>query len=203
MKKYGCIIFILICSISLSGCFALGEQIFYYDSLPDYIERMSINSPGYSSVSIDHPDYFLPSRTFFKDFEYIEGEFYFYEESPFNLKSYFPARSLLVLKYDESIYPEAKEYMLENIPMAGDCFYTYGNYVFYRNKNFLDSFESIPAPDFLDWFTMACYNDEKQILCFIGFSYGPFEYRDYFEDIQGNWSSFIDEFYGEYYDFSE
>lgn len=201
MKKYGCIIFILICSISLSGCFALGEQIFYYDSLPDYIERMSINSPGYSSLSIDHPDYFLPSRTFFKDFEYIEGEFYFYEESPFNLKTYFPARSLLVLKYDESIYPEAKEYMLENIPMAGDCFYTYGNYVFYRNKNFID--DSSPS-GFPDYFVMACYNDEKQMLCFLGFYIENLKMDDkYAEDIYGNWPSFIDEYYGEYYDFSE
>jgi len=55
---------------------------------------------------------------------------------------------------------------------------------------------------------MACYNDESHILIFIGLYSGTLAGpscldEKYLNDLDNNWISFIDTYYGEYYDFSK
>jgi hypothetical protein len=51
------------------------------------------------------------------------------------------------------------------------------------------------------WFTMACYNDSKQTLVFIGFySNKELPHQDLTQE--SNWKNFIDNYYGKYYDFN-
>lgn len=185
---------------SLSGCY----QDFEKSSLEDYVEHIKIEQIGYSVYELDHPQYFLPSQTFLDDYDYLEGGFHLYEEDTFKPEKNFPSRSLLFLRYDEDTYIKAKNCMLENIPMVGDITYTYNAYSFYRNANFYNNFTAIAPPEFPHWFTMACYNDEKCILMFIGFcANNPGIEEKYYEDTEGNWRLFINTFYGEYYDFDK
>lgn len=85
--------------------------------------------------------------------------------------------------------------MQKNIPVYGKNIYKYDGYVFYENENFVEINEESYFPG---WFTMACYNDENQTLIFIGFHEGT-------QDVNtiDDWKSFIDTYYGKYYDFNK
>ena len=136
------------------------------------------------------------------DFEYIDGEYHLYEENLFNRDDslgFITSISLLWLRYDEETYFHAKECMINNIPMYEDKTYTYNSYIFYQNANFVNFQEG--KSHFPGWFTMACYNDTNHTLVFIGFYDGAHVSE---EDLkrEENWESFIDTYYGKYYDFS-
>ncbi len=187
---------IIITVTLLSSCRSSCYTDLYHDSLEEYIEQITKHNLGFSGYELDHPDYFLPSKTFINDYPYIEGVYYFEEEDPIKRKQNNPATSLLCLKYTEEVYIQAKQEMLDSIPMRGEDLYLYDDFVFYQNGNF-DGVVKFPK-----WFTMAGYNDEENILIFIGFfeySSTPNKYRD---SMKEDWVHFIDEFYGKYYDFS-
>ena len=213
LKKYiSALLIIISCFFTLSSCSVVlnDDGVVFYDieisSLQDYKDKVNRHERGYSDFEIDLPKYFLPSLSFLEDFDYTEGTYYFFE-TDFN-RLFFtneiePSKAIICLKYDENAYSQAKDFMLQEIEPYEDKFFEYGNYVFYENSNFA---EENGLKGFPLWFTMACYNDEKQTLCFLGF-YVPggttlFDEK-YLTDIDNNWEDFIDEFFGEYYDFSE
>ena len=68
MKRLVSIILIMMCSLFVVGCYQDLEK----NSLDEYILHISHNKIGYSSVEIDHPDYFLPSLTFIQVENHIE-----------------------------------------------------------------------------------------------------------------------------------
>ena len=192
MRKLLSICLLLVCVFSLSSCY----QDLYYDSLEEYAEYISQSKLGHSGVELDHPTHFLPSNSFINDFEYIDGEYNFYEEDLLRLSNT-PSISLLWLRYEEETYLCAKDYMTTHIPMHGNKIYTYNSYVFYQNANFVTLKGESRFPD---WFTMACYNDTNCTLVFIGFC-------GFGDDIpvlenDNDWKDFIDKNYGKYYNFS-
>ena len=190
---------ISILAISLTSCTRWDQ---HETSLTDYVELISWNEFGYSNYELDMPEYFLPSATFITDYDYIDGGFHMYEETVrfLRLRHDAPCTSLLWLKYDATLYYEAKKEMLTNITPYDDIEYIYGDYLFYKNTNFKDDHAALGESE---WFTMAGYNDQSQILIFIGFFDCIGIDQMYYDDLQGNWVSFIDTYYGEYYDFSE
>ena len=193
------VITFFLCVISLSSCY----QDFYYDSLGEYITRIEQRGVGYSQVEIDYPDYFLPIKTFASDFEFVDGGFHYYEEDLsreiFEGKRE-PEIAILYLRYCEDIYENAKKYMLNNIPRYGEKTYIYKDYIFYENANFI----SLHGRRFPKWFTMACYNDEKHTLMFIGFYDGyPGLSSEEQNNIEENWGNFLETYYGKYYNFDE
>ena len=205
MKKIVSIVLLLIIlCILLTGC-----GVSEIKSLVRYKERVSETTFGFSEVEIDHPKYYLPSDTFLDDYTYLEGYHYYYEEGDLNFlfnPNFMPDRSLIVLKYEETVYLQAKQCVLDNIPVFENKYYTYGNYQFYVNKNFMDKFDyTTPALPLPEWFTMVCYNDANNTIGFLGFcKHAPHQLSEkYINDLENNWASFIDEYYGEYYDFSK
>ena len=199
MKKVSICILLSVVLFVLSGC----SYVIEYDSLDEYKEFIKKNGIGHSDMGLDSPEYFLPSDTFLEDYEYLEGNYYFYENGLFNNMDQFPDRTLITLKYDNEKYYEAKEGVLKNFPQYGECFYTYNNYQFYFNKNFIDRHYDEHPPEIFHWFTMACYNDENNMVCFLGFNKTYFKDDKYLNDLDNNWEAFIDEYYGEYFDFSK
>lgn len=205
MKKDVNIILIVLYLIGLSGCY----QDLKKDSLDEYIIHINKNEHGYSETEIDHPKYFLPTTTFLEDFLYLNGFYYWREDDP--LRGVFsskvnPEISFLKLTYEENDYLEAKGEMLRNIESYNNKLYSYNEYIFYENTNFVNiKYESSHLPEH---FTMACYNDYKFTLIFIGFcsitiSARPCIDEKYINNFDENFTSFIDQYYGEYYDFSK
>ncbi len=199
-----CLLVIIACCLGLVGCYQDLEET----SLEEYILHINRNKFGYSNVGIDHPDNFLPSLTFIEDYEYIEGGYYWREEDLtrdlFKSKRQ-PEIVVLYLKYDEGMYGEAKQFMLKNI-IPNDKTYIYNDYIFYENTNFNPQNGTDKVPQF---FTMACYNDTKNVLVFIGmssgkaFTSGSLLEDKYLTDLENHWTEFIDQYFGEYYDFSQ
>lgn len=204
MKKITYSILLILIIFGLTSCCQDLEK----NSLDEYISCISKNKCGFSSKSIDYPDYFLPSSSFLDDYNYLEGNYYWRQDDP--LRGLFttkvqPEIVLLYVKYDENTYHNAKEFMLEKIKPYNNKFYIYNNYVFYENSNRikLEGTRSFPKD-----FTMACYNDENYTLVFIGLYSGTLAgpsclNKKYLNDIENNWNSFIDTYYGKYYDFSK
>lgn len=203
MKRLASIILIMMCSLFVVGCYQDLEK----NSLDEYVLQINQNKIGFSSVEIDHPDYFLPSLTFIQDYDYIDGKYYWREDDP--LRGLFttnvnPEISFLCLQYDETTYNNAKAFMLEKIEPYNNKFYEYNNYIFFENSNAIklrSSSSRIP-----EWFTMACYNDKKYSLIFIGLYSGTLAGPScldikYLENMEDNFISFLEQYYGEYYDF--
>ncbi|MBQ5761553.1 MAG: hypothetical protein IIW02_01905 [Clostridia bacterium] len=200
MKKISCLVLVFLFCLTFNSCYVDVEK----NSLDDYILCVNRSKCGFSSASVDDPKRLLPSVSFLQDYEYINGEYFMHDDDPFKegcVEEIFPTKSFICLKYSENIYYNAKEFMLEKIKPYNDKFYEYNNYIFYENSNphSDNMFSKFPTK-----FMMACYNDENHTLIFIGFSYSP-SYLDkkYLDDIEKNWISFIDTYYGELYDFSK
>ena len=176
-----------------------------YKSIDEYKERVMTSGFGFYDVEIDHPKYLLPSNNYLDEYSYLEGNYYFYENSPFCdfvMEKHKPNRYLIILKYSENIYYEAKQFVLENIPIYMEKKYSINNYQFYINKNFMDRFDKNDLPQVPKWMTMVGYNDEKSIICFLGFnnSYPKLEDK-YLNEFDNNFEDFIVQYYSEYYEF--
>ncbi|MBR2985064.1 MAG: hypothetical protein IKC58_00485 [Clostridia bacterium] len=205
MKRVIAIILLLVTlSILLTGC-----GVYEVNSLDEYKEKIAEDEYGFSEFEIDHPKYVLPSCTFLDDYIYLEGWYHFYENSLLNifpLDDHMPDRSLIILNYQEQVYVQAKQCVLDNIPVFEDKYYTYGDYQFYVNENFMYDFHGESgAPYLLYWCSMVCYNDVSNTIGFLGFHKNSLHHlpEKYINDLENNWTSFIDEYYGEYYDFSK
>ena len=174
--------------LTLTSCVDL-----HFDSLEKYKKRMEKDGVGYSNESINSAKYFLPSQTFISDYAYLEGEYHYFEEdfleAEWRIRKYYdPTTAFLRLKYSEEVYSDAKDFVLEKIPILNEySVYTYNDYVFYLNRDFR----------FPCWFTMVCYNDVNQTLIFLGYR------DDHYTPKIDNWASFIDKYFGKYHDFSK
>ena len=115
-----------------------------------------------------------------------------------------PYRAQIVLKYSDEVYLDAKSFVLEKIWPYEDKLYFYNDYNFYINLNFMMHFLPNEAPKIPKWFTMVCYNDHNKFISFLGFCGAHLKLENkYLDDFFGNFESFIDEYYGEYYNFNE
>ena len=204
MKKIISFILIICMSLSLTSCYNDLQK----NSLEEYVTQVTNSKVGYSSLSIDNPEFFLPSISFLEKYEYLQGTYVLREYDSwrhvFDQETIFPCIALLALKYDESTYEEAKKTMLEEIKPYEDKFYYYNEYNFYLNSNHFDLVDG-GKTRFPSAFTMACYNDENHTLIFMG-CYISLNYcleDEYLEDIEGNWEAFVDQYFGAYYDFSQ
>lgn len=202
MKRVILLILIVLSCFGLTGCcYVLG-----YDSLEEYKSTINSGGLGNSVYEIDHPNYFLPSLTFLDDYEYLQGNYFFYEKDVLCLceeHKNTPDRALITLKYDENVFLDAMECLNNSIPPYENIIFTYNDYVFYFNKKFMDRFVDVSCLQIPNWFTMVCYNQKKYTICFIGFHH-PLRNIDkkYVDDLENNWGSFIEQYYGEWYSFS-
>ena len=71
------------------------------------------------------------------------------------------------------------------------------------NGKFMKRFSDDKLPEIPNWFTMVSYNDLNNMICFLGFHNSYPELPDKFlNDLQNNWESFIDQYYGEFFNFN-
>ena len=223
MKRCIALLLVFAGCICLTGCtklsswlernvFTVEYEDYFENSLTDYAEHKS----RYSPCSLNAPKFFTPSFNFLKEYPYVDGTYVWRadgaRESRYsdikNATDIFPEITLLVVTYDEQTYFDAKQYMLERIQPYDDTRYTYGSYVFYENAYYREEFSTgVNGRGFPQKGTVAGYNDEKRILVFLGICtstwLGCCLPDIYLNDIENNWESFIDTYYGQYYDFSE
>lgn len=197
MKKIFVIILIIVCSICMTGCY----EDLRRENLEEYIDLVH-RGGGHSHSSLDRAEYFLPSATFFEDYDYIEGKYAWREDDPLRelfQKDVHPEITFLYLRYEEEVYINAKQCMLENIEPYNELYYEYNDYIFYENSNYIQTM----GRRFPEDFTMACYNDKKCTLIFIGFNAYTKSNKKYVDYLKNDFPMFIDTYYGEYHDFNQ
>ena len=148
---------------------------------------------------------FFPTENsdFLDMFDYVWGDYHYYESPLTIIKSPY-AKAIAVLKYEQNVYWEAKQYCLDHMYLSSTNIKEYNGYMFSENLAFAkenDSLEDGENTDFPGWFTMMAYNDSLNTLVFIGF------YCTYDDDpdaayAETDFGKFLDIFFSEYYDFN-
>ena len=126
-------------------------------------------------------------------FSYQSGDYFYLEVAPEGFGSIYD-KALLYLTYDKTIYPAAKQYAMEQLDLSEEIVEEYNCFVFYDNQN--------PYVDISPYeFNRFAYNDETNTLLFIGF-YASMEFHDEVDAYANDWGAFLENYYGEFYDFS-
>ncbi len=139
----------------------------------------------------------------FKEYNYIDGNYYFYE------KIFDSEKFLMYFKYEEEDYWKAKEYLFENFSLWDEPIKEYNDYIFYLNTYYVD-YKDLPEINenydywyygFPEEFQTYCYNDRTSTLMLIGYWNGSNkEERLLAKDEFGK---FLESVFGKYYDFNQ
>ena len=134
-------------------------------------------------------------ENFINAFDYIDGYccHFCYGKSFFSLEV--SDRALLFFKYDDETYQQAKNYVFESLELSISPVEEYNGYVFY------DNYTGSLSNDFPYSFMRFAYNDSNNTLIFIG-CYMSIGFDDNIDELSQNWGAFLNEFYGQWYDFS-
>lgn len=163
-------------------------------------------APETSSIGLS--SHLLPSETFLEDYSYVAGDYYYEDYGPFKEWE----RLLLWLQYDAEEYQRAKEFCLTEMTFReeplGDC----GKYTFYENMDYAEAAYTYSSDSdyryyiteenkiFPYVFTAFSFNDEKQILIFMGFGTGVKEKTEAEKYYDQGFESFV-KYYFPMYDF--
>ena len=177
-KKIAIAIVLFIIILSLSGC-SSGVTVTGLENFPARSDSLELHK-------------YLEPAGFLKNYEYTNGDYYYRDPGLFSLD---PVVLFLYLEYDEQTYPLAKEYMLEKTDY-NDNHQSYNGYEFYENvawireRGELDEFGNNTR--FPCYFNMIGYNDNKNILVFIGY-YG--DRAPTSKSMEQGWGVFLKEYY--------
>ena len=202
------ILLVLICGSSLISCDEFVDL--HYTSFEEYKEVANDSrgeGGGFSHIELDLSSLWLPSIYFLDDYEYIDATYSLYEEAPsrdwFEMRNK-PDISVLTLTFEKAEYEKAKEFMLDQIHPQGEEYYVYNDYYFYINHNYFNFFVPLEKYRGISHrFMMACYNDQKNILAFVGYYQGNPLSEEEVKSIEEDWASFVEEHFNPYYDFSK
>ena len=152
----------------------------------------------------------LPSDNFLDRFSYINGDYHYKLVAKSYISPETCEQAIVVLEYDQETYQRAKNHCLKVMRLSDTNKKELNGYQFIQNicmpigyaessTLYLESPESNPY-SYPEWFNMLCYNDEKQLLIFLGFQCSSVM-DDAIPEKMENWGAFLDEFYGEFFDF--
>ena len=180
--KRGFLIVIIMCSFLVS-CFK---------SNPMERDDLSRFSPTMSEYGVTQS---IIPEDFLDKFAYVDGyccHFCYCKSFEYSISD----RALVYIKYDDDIYSEAKSYVFENLELSGEAVETYNGYIFYNN------YSGRWSIDYPYKFLRFAYNDSKNALIFIG-CYTSNDFDKNIELTASDWGAFLEEYYGDWYDFSQ
>ena len=181
MKLYRIILLYLVIALSLS---LFGCHEFKREGLNHYLDRQDDSQVELTSL-------FLYSPTFLQEYEYVNGDYHYYDTGDFGKNDYEVA--IIHLTYEPNVYEQAKQCIFENTEFVSeDPESSFNGYDFYRINIRLD---------WENWFVMNVFNDELNTVLAIGF-YTAYPTPEYLNLVQNDWQGFLDTYFGEYYDFS-
>ena len=135
----------------------------------------------------------FPEEYNIEAYPYLEGNYYFYtSDSSVNCCE----KSLMYLRYNDENYALAKQYAFENLSLSKEIEKEHNGYQFHHNFSSGDT-----DPNSYHFIYFAC-NDANNTLLFIGF-YVTVELYDEVDAYANDWGAFLENYYGEFYDFSK
>ena len=181
-KSIKCILIFVVMCVCLSAC----DTDYSTERRPP--EDFSSSCSDYGVATGMIPEDFISK------FPYSNGYFCHYVFSKSFFSSSCSDRALLFMEYDKQTYDQAKEYVFATMDLSDESVETYNEYVFYDNYT---AYFGINAPY---QFKRFAFNDSKKTLIFIG--HYSFQYYDILEEYSDDWGAFLNDFYGDWYDFS-
>ena len=133
-------------------------------------------------------------------YNYEKGDYFFItkEKAPF-IPEY--DKCLLYLVYDDNTYSEAKKYTMEQLILSDQAVEVHNNYYFFENWTPAETGDTFLKDNFPHEFVRFAYNDTNNTLIFIGL-FMPETSNKTTDQTSTDWSSFLEQYYGEWYDFS-
>ena len=185
MKKLTFLCFTIIICVFLCSC---GTSI----------EKHGLENFGIADSSESLCSKIIP-EDFINMFEYENGDYYY------SFRETFVAyescdKAILYFQYDTETYVNAKAYAMENLSLSHELVAKYNNYYFYDNYNVISAELEIESNNYPYYFVRFAYNDEKQILVFIGFSVSM-ELYDEVDEVSDDFGQLLERYFGEYYSF--
>ena len=147
MKKIVFVIIILLVTSLLTSCF------------PYVIRGIDEYSPGNSSVTICEG--LLPSKGFIEQFDYINGDYYYYN-SNFDINFDIYESALMYFQYDKETYELAKKEIFNVCIFSQENKFMYEGYSFFQHNPYDKNY-------FPNEFNMIAYNDEICTIVLMGF----------------------------------
>ena len=201
-KRFVLALAVVLLLTCLTGCNQLIESL-------TVVKISGIDNFSTQISSLSLTSCLLPNETFFQDYPYTNGEFYYYAKMAFSSDD----RQIVFMELDYSseIYEQAKQYCLDNMYLSEENVKELNGYIFIENLSLPMSYEHLSNgvnTKFPYFFTMFVYNDSLQKMLFLGFHCDDYkaEKSDTEEkaDIASeDWGRFLKDFFGEYYDFAQ
>ena len=192
IKKLTAVLLLIACAISFCSCTFL--DFLFYTATPEEMPKRSFDDFGPSLSRVGLGSNMIPEG-FIDQFAYSEGYFYYY--GPVTLLPDSRESLFMFFQYDDATYQLAKEYVIDTMPLSDSAVEEYNNYHFFDvlgDHRYLNRYPSC--------FIRFCYNDTNNTLIFLALeAFG--QYRESTSELADDWSAFLDEFYGQWYDFSQ
>ena len=188
MKKLVTAILIIVCV-----CLILTSCNFHY-------EENGLDNFETSDSSLGICKGLIPDD-FIELFPYTDGNYFFStsEKTPF---SGYCDKALIYLKFDDE-YTNAKKYVFESLDLSPEPVAEYNGYYFYDNETPANLGNShLSNSNFPLTCNRFAYNDNISTLVFIGFDVGV-DLENEVIEVSDDWGAFLEEYYGEWYDFSQ
>lgn len=137
----------------------------------------------------------FPLDNYISRFEYIEGDFHFFETDI--LQGY--VETIAYFKYSPDIYEEAKSFCMDSFPFCENHQYEYNGFVFLEHTLYSSGTSRQGLCCYPEWFNIFAYNDDTCTLVFLGY-HNDDKYSDrvYAET---DFPKFLEITYSEYFDF--
>lgn len=173
MKKIVAFIVIICCVLSLSSCKTEKRGI----------EHHSPNNSSYELCVALIPNELLEL------YEYEDGNYYYYSNEAVLKPSV--EKVIMNLTYNEEVYANAKNYILENMSLDFENTREHNGYVFYINLLYYNMFPTK--------YNMVAINDKKRTLVFFGsLDYSNLESKNGY---QIDFGKYLKDVFGEHYSF--
>ena len=165
------------------------------------IRKEGIGNYDKATCSFGLTENLFPSDDFLDSYLFCDSD-YRYWDAQDPVWGY--AKAFVKLSYDTKTYEDAKAYCLESYSPLEKHTFTHNDYHFvehlsYKSKDSSDAW--VLTSLFPQHFNLFGYHDESQTLFFLGYYNGNTKSEEYIL-AQEDFSSFLNEVYSEFYDFS-
>ena len=201
MKKISLVITLFLLLSSLCSCTnknvddeIIYDRIIKVDGINDFK-----NNEGNYELNV----YLLPTDDFVNRFDYTDIDYHYREHYESNIDFVGYEKSIVVIKYEENVYEQAKEFCLQEMTLSENYILEHNGYVFKENVELAieqDRYREDFVYSFPKRFNMFAYSDSLNCIIFLGFYCPDYTNEDAMLTIK-NWDQFLYRYYSDVYCF--
>ena len=201
MKKISLVITLFLLLSSLCSCTNKNvDDEIIYDRI---IKVDGINNFKNNEGNYELNVYLLPTDDFVNRFDYTDIDYHYREHYESNIDFVGYEKSIVVIKYEENVYEQAKEFCLQEMTLSENYILEHNGYVFKENVELAieqDRYREDFVYSFPKRFNMFAYSDSLNCIIFLGFYCPDYTNEDAMLTIK-KWDQFLYRYYSDVYCF--